>query len=126
MACSILSGLTALDVLEKHGIRAILGVPSYVPLYWMLKADPEFLWIGRNGEQYRPGGMGGVNLLDLQYREYVRRFDEALARHYGADHRVLGWQIDNEIGIRGGPCYNPECVRAFQDRLRQKFGSIGL
>lgn len=113
-----------LDVLEKHGIRAILGVPSYVPPYWMLKAHPEFLLIGRNGEQYRPGGMGGVNLLNLQYREYVRRLDDALARHYGADHRVLGWQIDNEIGIWGGPCYNPECVRAFQDRLRQRFGSI--
>ena len=113
-----------LEVLAKHGIRAILGVPSYVPPYWMLKAHPEFLLIGRNGERYRPGGMGGVNLLNRKYRDYVRRLDEALARHYGHDQRVMGWQIDNEIGIWGGPCYNPECVLGFQERLRRKFGTI--
>lgn len=113
-----------LDVLDKHGIRTILGVPSYVPPYWMLKAHPEFLLIGAKGEQYQPGGMGGLNLLNPKYLEYVRRLDEALARHYGRDKRIAGWQIDNEIGIWGGPCYNPECVRAFQDRLRKKFGTI--
>ena len=113
-----------LDVLAKHGIHAVLGVPSYVPPYWMLKAHPEFLLLDRNGERYKPGGMGGVNLLNPQYRQYVRRMNEALARHYGKDKRVVGWQIDNEIGIWGGPCYNPECVRAFQERLRAKFGTI--
>jgi beta-galactosidase len=113
-----------LDVLSKHGIRAILGVPSYVPPYWMLKAHPEFLLIGRNGERYKSGGMGGVNLINPQYRQYVRRMNEALARHYGTDNRVLGWQIDNEIGIWGGRCYNPECIHAFQERLRAKFGTI--
>jgi beta-galactosidase len=113
-----------LDILARHEIRAILGVPSYVPPYWMLKAHPEFLLMDRRGEQYKPGGMGGVNLLNPQYQQYVQRMDEALARHYGRDKRVAGWQIDNEIGIWGGPCYNRECVRAFQNRLREKFGTI--
>ena len=52
-----------LDVLSKHGIRAILGVPSYVPPYWMLKAHPEVRHIRVEDGSGRPLGRSfGVKL----------------------------------------------------------------
>ncbi|HSB75136.1 MAG TPA: beta-galactosidase, partial [Terriglobales bacterium] len=113
-----------LATLGRHGIRAILGVPSYVPPYWLLRAHPEIMALTRDGVRYRPGGMGGVDLLDPVYLRYVRRLDEALAGHYGHDARVVGWQIDNELGIWGSGCYNADCLTAFHAYLRRKFHSV--
>lgn len=113
-----------LAILARHHIQAILGVPSYVPPYWLLRAHPDILLINQEGVRYRPGGMGGVDLLDPVYLQYVHGMDKALARHYGSDPRVVGWQIDNELGIWGSACYNPACLAGFHAYLRHKFGTI--
>ena len=34
----------ALDVLYRHGIRAILGTPTAAPPAWLIEAHPEYLW----------------------------------------------------------------------------------
>ena len=113
-----------LDVLNRHGLRVVMGVPSYVPPYWLFQAHPEILLIRRDGVRMRTGGMGGVDRSNPVYLSYVDRLDRALADHYGHDPRVVGWQIDNEIGVWGDDCYNSDCVAAFHDYLRKKYGSI--
>src|SRR5215469_2605047 len=51
-------------ILDKHGIKVLLGVPSYSPPYWLIRARPEMLLIDREGRQYRPGGLGYLNIFD--------------------------------------------------------------
>src|SRR5215469_2561925 len=115
---------SVLDILGRHNIQVILGVPSYAPPYWLLHLHPEILLIDQNGRQYRSGGLGFINILDPLYRTHVHRLDEEMARHYANDKRVIGWQIDNERGIFGSACYNPSCLAGFHDYLRRKFQTI--
>ena len=44
---------------------------------------------------------------------------EQLARHYGNDSRIVGWQLDNEPAVQFD--YNPQAELAFRDFLRQKY-----
>lgn len=113
-----------LEVLHRHGLRVVMGVPSYVPPYWLLQAHPEILLINRDGVRMRTGGMGDVDRSNSVYLSYVDRLDRALADHYGRDPRIVGWQIDNELGVWGDDCYNSDCASAFHDYLRKKYGSI--
>ena len=49
-----------------------------------------------------------------------------MAEHYRDETQVAAWQIDNELGHEGSDvCYCPQCRKAFQRYLEEKFeGSI--
>ncbi|MFN8565047.1 MAG: beta-galactosidase [Anaerolineae bacterium] len=55
------------------------------------------------------------------YHDHCRAIVEQMAQHYGGHPAVIGWQIDNEFGDR---CYCPTCAAAFQNWLRDRFGSL--
>jgi beta-galactosidase len=114
-----------IEILNRHGIRAILGTSSYVPPAWLIEKHPEFYAVNKDGIRYRWGGMGFVCLNNPKYRQYVEKLVTALASHYGRVPGVIGWQIDNELGTWGYACYDLDyCVPKFQDYLKRKFGTI--
>ena len=46
----------ALDVLYRHGIRAILGTPTAAPPAWLIEAHPEYLPVDSRGYRVSFGG----------------------------------------------------------------------
>lgn len=114
-----------LAILNRHGIRAILGTSSYVPPAWLLEKHPDFYAVTKDGGRHRWGGMGFMCLNHPAYRRHVARLVTALAARYGNHPGVLGWQVDNEPGVWGYACYDTEyCVPKFRERLKKKFGSL--
>lgn len=113
------------EILNQHGIRAILGTSSYVPPAWLIEKHLDFYAVNRDGVRYRWGGMGFVCLNHPTYRQYAEKLVRALAAHYSKHPGVIGWQVDNELGVWGYACYDTQyCVPKFQEYLKKKFGSI--
>jgi beta-galactosidase len=60
-----------------------------------------------------------------KYREYVGRIVTAMAKRFGNDPRVWGWQIDNELSHYGKRyCYCDFCQAKFRGWLQQKYGTV--
>ncbi len=113
----------AIDVLAQRGIGVILGTPTATFPAWLLD-EGEVLQVARDGRRRDFGArrMGCFN--SPAYREASRRIVEACAERYGRDPRVVGWQVDNEIGHEGSDrCVCDSCRKAWHAWLADRYGS---
>jgi beta-galactosidase GanA len=112
------------DKLGRAGVATILGTPTCTPPVWLSERYPE-IRVVRDGVGRLPhGGRRHACPNSPVYRDHCARIVTRMAEEFGADPNVIGWQIDNEVypDYRRGCCC-PVCHRAFQDRLRRRFGS---
>jgi beta-galactosidase len=113
----------AIGALAERGIDVILGTPTAAFPAWLLD-EGDALQTARNGAKRDFGTrrMGCFN--SPVYREASRRVVEACAEKYGSDERVIGWQIDNEIGTEGSDyCVCEKCELAWHTWLGKRYGS---
>jgi len=59
----------------------------------------------------------------VRYREFCARIAAEMAKRYGHDKNVVGWQIDNEYGY-AQISYDEESRRHFQDWLKAKYKTL--
>ena len=112
------------DKLYEAGIAVVMGTPTATPPRWLTKRHPDMLVLNENGMQTVHGGRRHCCSNNPHYREYSSKITEALAREFGSDPNIIGWQIDNEIYTFGNGCLCEHCQQAFYDRLKAKFGDI--
>ena len=55
------------------------------------------------------------------YRKLAYRMIEELARHYGDDPRIIGWQLDNEPMVQFD--FSPKAEEAFRAYLRESYNN---
>jgi len=111
----------AIAVLAKRGIGVILGTPTATFPSWLLD-EGEVLQVARSGKLRDHGArrMGCFN--SPAYREASARIVRACAEHYGADERVIGWQVDNEVGTEGSDyCVCGNCRAAWHAWLERRY-----
>jgi beta-galactosidase len=114
-----------LDLMGRHGLVAILGTPTAAPPAWLVDRHPDILPVDSQGRRISFGGRHHVCLTNPGFRQAAARLVEALAMRYGADRRVAGWQIDNEMGnAQENLCHCPSCRTSFQEWLRRRHGNI--
>ena len=113
-----------LDKLAYAGISVILGTPTATPPIWLIEKDPEILGLSDSGLRESHGGRRHCCSNSPTYRKYSARIVEKMVREFGKDERIVGWQIDNEIHVRGGGCYCAECRRRFAEHLKRKYGTV--
>lgn len=114
----------AIELLGKYGIYTIVGTPTAAPPAWMVHKHPDILPVDRQG---RVRGFGGRH-HDCQsnpvYREYIRKLVTQMAKHYGDNPYVIGWQPDNELGNSHQElCTCDHCRQRFQAWLQKKYGT---
>jgi beta-galactosidase len=88
----------AIACLAKAGLKAILGTPSATPPIWLADAHPDILRQSPLGRRHDFGARRNICYNAPAYRAASRRLTAAIAERYGADPRVAGFQVDNEIG----------------------------
>ncbi len=116
------------DKLGEAGIATILGTPTCTPPVWLTGRHPEVLFIREDGTPCTHGMRRHYCPNNPLYRDYCRRIVTRMAREFGRDERVIGWQIDNELYSAGFPfmsCSCPVCQVKFHAFLQQRYGSIG-
>lgn len=112
----------ALAVLRAHGISAILCTPTAVMPAWAARKYPETLARKTDGTRITWGVRKNNCFTSGAYRLLSERITRAMAEHFGGTPNVIGWQTDNEFG--GPVCYCDSCRGAFQDWLRQRYGTL--
>lgn len=113
------------DLAAKNGLKVILCTPSATPPIWLEREHPESLMVDAEGRTMDHGSREQADWSSPVYREYVTKIDTELAKRFGNDPRVWGWQIDNELSHYGRRySYSKAATTKFRDWLREKYGTI--
>jgi len=111
------------DDLAKNGIKSILGTPTATPPRWFLLRYPDAAVLEHDGRRRPHGGRRHCCSNNPDYRRHSAAIVEAMAREFGDDPNVIGWQLDNEI-YGPGDCFCDHCRDRFRNYLREKYGTI--
>lgn len=115
----------AIELLGKYGIYTIVGTPTAAPPAWMIHEHPEILPIDREGRVRGFGGRHHDCQSNPAYRAYIRKLVTEMARHYGENPYVIGWQPDNELGnSHQDLCTCASCRQHFQEWLHRKYKTV--
>ncbi len=113
----------AIRLAEKHHIAVVLGTPTAAPPAWLTQKYPETLRMEPTGQRVAHGNRAHGSVTSVRYREFCQRIAGEMAKRYGHDKNVVGWQIDNEYGY-AQISYDEEARRQFQDWLKAKYKTL--
>ena len=112
------------DKMRENGIGVILGTPTATPPNWLYRKYPDMATVSSSGVRTSHGGRRHCCSCHPEYLTYSDRIVTKLAEEFGRDPGVIGWQIDNEIYPWEPGCCCPNCLHAFHEHLREKYGSV--
>lgn len=106
---------------EKHHIAVVIGTPTDAPPAWLTGKYPETLRVDADGRRAEHGGRRQFNYANPHYRELCAEIATRLARRFGHDPDVIGWQIGNEFTDES---FDQETRRQFQQWLEHKYKTL--
>ena len=86
----------AIALAGKFGIATVLGTPTAAPPAWLTQSYPEVLAIREDGRRAQHGARCHFSPTSILYRKFCRTIAEQMARRFGMNPHIIGWQIDNE------------------------------
>jgi beta-galactosidase len=111
----------AIDILQSHGMKVVLGTPTASAPPWLMNKNPELFRVREDGQRVTFGNRREYCPNHPLYHEHTRRIVTKMAEHYAHHPAVIGWQIDNEFGDR---CYCPICAENFRTWLRGRHEAL--
>jgi beta-galactosidase len=111
----------AVRAAASHGIYSVVGTPTAAPPAWLTQKYPETLRVDEEGRRAEHGNRQQFNFASPKYRELARKIAEQLARRFGHNPWVLGWQIDNEYSDIS---FDSETKAQFQQWLKARYGTL--
>lgn len=114
-----------IGILADHDIEVVLGTPTAAPPPWLTTAHPEILPRDQHRRTRHAGSRHHYCPNSPIYRDHTQRIVTNLAERYGHDHRVIGWQTDNEFGCHdANVCYCDICAARFREWLQERYGGL--
>ena len=114
----------AIELAAQQGLKVVLCTPTATPPVWLTQKYPEVLVTKENGQRAMHGTRAHYSWSSSQYRALAANIVTQMAKRYGKDKRVWGWQIDNEPSHYGTVDYGPEVAANFKVWLKNKYGTI--
>ncbi len=111
----------AIALAAKHHIAVVLGTPTAAPPAWLTSKYPDTLRVDEDGRRAEHGNRQQFSFTSPRYRQLTARIALEMAKRYGHNPNVLGWQLDNELAA---PSFDPSAREAFHHWLRHKYGTI--
>jgi beta-galactosidase len=111
-----------LDAAHRHGIKVILGTPTYAVPMWLTRRYPEIAAETPAGHRVGWGARQEVNFAHAAYRFHAERVIRQVAGRYRDHPAITGYQVDNEPGLR--LLYNTDVFEKFVDWLRHRYGTV--
>lgn len=112
----------SLDLADKYGLKVVLCTSTATPPVWLSRSHPEILSVNEDGTSYDHGSRQHASFSSNYYRQYSQKLIAELAKRYGKDKRVIGWQIDNEPRVFSD--YGEDAQLRFRAWLEKKYGTI--
>lgn len=113
----------AINLAAKHDIVSVLGTPSAAPPAWLTHKYPDTLRVDEGGHRATHGIRAHGSVASPRYRELCRQIAEQMARRFGHNPNVVGWQIDNEYGY-ARMSFDDVTRRLFHEWLQSKYKSL--
>ena len=111
-----------LDGAHARGIGVILGTPTYAIPMWMKRLHPEVALDVASGRPMPWGSRQEMDITNPDYRRYAERVIRAVVGRYRDHPAVIGYQVDNEPGLR--LLYNPGVFARFVEYLQGIYGDV--
>ena len=114
----------ALELCQKHGLKAIMGTPTYTPPAWLTEGYPEVLRVSFDGKPLAHGSRRHYNYTSPIYQRKCQSITEALAEHYKDHPAVIGWQIDNEFNCHVDASFAESDHAAFRTWCKERYSTL--
>lgn len=111
----------AIAAAARHKIAIVLGTPTDAPPAWLTSKYPETLRVDETGKRMQHGSRRQFSYSSPKYRELCRRVVEEMAKRFGKNPNVIGWQIGNEYTEDS---FDDESRRQFHAWLEAKYHSL--
>ena len=113
-----------LSLCKTVGMRVIFCTPTAIPPIWMSEKYPEILNADKDGNKYYHGFRRHCNYSSEKYFELSAIIVEQVAKHYGQDRTIIGWQIDNEFNCENNEYHSESDHLAFREYVKEKYGTL--
>jgi beta-galactosidase len=114
----------ALELCKKHGLKAIMGTPTYTPPAWLTEGYPEVLRVSFDGKPLVHGSRRHYNYTSPIYQGKCQSIVKAMAEHYKDHPAVIGWQIDNEFNCHVDASFAESDHAAFRAWCKERYGTL--
>ena len=111
-----------LDAASRRDIGVILGTPTYAVPMWLTRRYPEIAAENVSGHRVGWGARQEVDFAHAAYRFHAERVVRRVIGRYTDHPAVIGYQVDNEPGLR--LLYNTDVFETFVDWLRRRYGTV--
>jgi beta-galactosidase len=111
----------AIAMAGKHHVAIVLGTPTAAPPAWMTQKYPDVLKVGMDGRRAVHGNRQHFSFTSPRYREFCHQIAEEMAKRFGHNPNVIGWQIDNEYAESS---YDDYTKGKFQEWLKAKYKTL--
>lgn len=111
-----------IDAAGARGLEVIIGTPSYAVPPWLARTHPEVMAVVPSGATLPYGARQNVDFTNPTYRRFVERLVTAMGERFGHHDAVVGFQVDNEIGVY--ELSNPHVIDRFRQWVLGRYGSV--
>ncbi|MDE0879392.1 MAG: beta-galactosidase [Sphingomonas bacterium] len=111
----------AIAAASRHGLRVVIGTPTAAPPIWLTETHADVRRVDEDGTVQGHGERRQFSVASATYRRYAARIAAELAQRYGHNPAVVGWQIDNEIGLES---FDAGAKAQWADWLAARYGTI--
>jgi beta-galactosidase len=112
----------AIALAAKHHIAVVIGTPTDAPPAWLTAKYPDTLGMNADGRLREHGNRRQFNYASPRYRQFCTQVVTQLARRFGHDPNVIGWQIGNEFS--DNESFDPATRALFQQFLHDKYKTL--
>jgi len=112
----------AVALAAKYHLKVVMCTSTATPPVWLVRKYPDVLKKNEDGTMYDHGSRQHASFSSNYYREYSMKMIAGLAKRYGHDNRITGWQLDNEP--RSNVDYGDDARERFRSWLKEKYQSI--
>lgn len=106
----------------KYNLKIVMCTPSATTPTWMRVKYPETFRMDGHYIRGENGTRGLNSLSDTKYRGFVEKIVTEMARRYGQNPNVTGWQIDNEPPALDD--YSPSSQESFRLWLKGEYKNV--
>lgn len=111
----------AIALAAKHHMVVVIGTPTDAPPAWLTSKYPDTLGMNADGRLRQHGNRRQFSYSSPRYREFCRQIVTQLAKRFGHNPNVIGWQIGNEYTDES---FDPATRRQFQQFLKIKYRTL--
>lgn len=111
----------AVALAAEYDLKVIMCTSTATPPIWLSRKYPETLIRYENGSIRDHGSRQHASFTSRKFRELAYRMIEELAKHYGDDPRIIGWQLDNEPMVQHD--FSPNAEKYFREYLKERYNN---